>query len=76
MLSQAVVKRLRRVGNCAAIIKEQLKTINDFTLTIKNIKVQGARATARVQTKNNGHKIVQTVILRHESAGWRLDSVL
>ena len=76
VLDSAVVARLRRVGTCTQIIKDQLKTVDNFTLTIKSIAVTGARATARVQTKHNGQLKTQTVVLRREQGGWRIDSLI
>jgi hypothetical protein len=64
--------RLDKIGKCATIINNQLKTIDDFKLTIKAIMVTGNAATARVQTVHNGTKVVQTVSLTREPAGWRI----
>ena len=62
-------------GTCATKLDNQIKTVDDYTLTINSIKLAGSVATARVQTKHNGNKIVQTVTLTHEKAGWRITSV-
>ena len=64
------------VGGCIAVIKNQLKTIGDFTLTVESIKVTGQTATAVVQTIQAGKKVDSTVRVDHASAGWRLDSLL
>jgi hypothetical protein len=66
--------RLNKIGKCATIIDNQLKTIDDFKLTIKKIQVNGSAATARVQSVHNGKQVIQTVSLTHESAGWRVVS--
>jgi hypothetical protein len=66
--------RLDKIGKCATIVDAQLKTIDDFKLTVKTIQVSGSSATARVQTVHNGKKVIQTVSLTHESAGWRVVS--
>jgi len=62
-------------GTCATKLDNQIKTVDDYTLTIKSIKLAGSVATARVQTKQNGNKVVQTVTLARENAGWRITSV-
>jgi hypothetical protein len=64
------------VGDCQAVIKAQLKTVGDFTLTVESVKVNGKTATAVVQTIQAGKKVNSTVRVDHVSAGWRLDSLL
>ena len=76
VLDAAVVKRLGNLAGCTSALTHQLKTIGDFTLTIKTILVNGSKATATVQTVNNGKKVIQRVLLRQQSGGWRLESVL
>jgi len=74
VLASTLRARLNKVGKCATIIDNQLKTVDDFKLTIKTILVNGSAATARVQSTHNGKQIIQTVSLIHESAGWRVVS--
>jgi hypothetical protein len=74
ILSSAALARIARAGACKTIITDQLKTINDFTLTIEDIHVNGDTATAHVQTKQNGKKVIQPITLVHESGGWRIES--
>jgi hypothetical protein len=66
---------LKKSGSCQTDLDNQLKTIDDFTLTIESIKVAGKTATARVQTKVNGQKTISTVSLADEKAGWRISSI-
>jgi hypothetical protein len=68
--------RLDKLGKCSTIVANQLKTVDDFKLTIKAITVKGKTATARVQTVHNGTKVVQTVSLTREPAGWRVVSAV
>ena len=72
----AVVKKLGNTVKCTSAVTAQLKTIGDFTLTIKTIIVTGSKATATVQTEDNGTKVIKTVQLRQQSGNWRLASVL
>ena len=74
VLSSSLRSELNRSGSCQTKIKNQLKTIDDFTLTVESITVSGAAATAKVQTVNDGKKVIQTVALAHEKAGWRITS--
>lgn len=75
VLDRAALARLAKAGNCKTIVTNQLKTINDFTLTIETIQVHGNRATASVQTVDDGHKVLGTLNLVHQPAGWRIDSL-
>jgi hypothetical protein len=72
----AIVKRLGNTAGCTTAVTAQLKTIGDFTLTVKTIIVTGSKATATVQTEDNGTKVIKTVVLRQQSGNWRLASVL
>jgi hypothetical protein len=82
VLSAALVKSLNRVAaatkkgdTCATVIDNQLKTVDDFTLSIKTIVIKGSTATARVQTAYLGKKVVSGVGLVDEPAGWRIASI-
>ena len=72
----AIVKRLGNQTQCTTDVTAQLKTVGDFTLTIKTIIVKGSKATATVQTEDNGTKVIKTVLLHQQSGSWRLASVL
>ncbi len=75
MLASSLRKTLNASGSCQTKIDNQLKTIDDFTLTIESIKVSGSTATARVQSEYNGSKVIQPVKLVDQKAGWRISSV-
>jgi Putative lumazine-binding len=75
VLASALKATLNRSGTCSTKLDNQIKTVDDYTLTIKSIKLAGSVATARVQTKRNGSNLVQTVTLAREKAGWRITSV-
>jgi len=72
VLSTQLQTRLNKIEKCSTIIDNQLKTIDDTTLTIKSIAVSGSNATARVQTVTYGKKVISTVTLHNETAGWRI----
>jgi hypothetical protein len=74
ILSSAALARIAHAGDCKTIITNQLKTINDFTVTIEDIHVNGNTAVAHVQTSHNGKKVIQPVTLVHEPSGWRVES--
>jgi len=72
VLSTQLQSRLNKIGTCATIIDNQLKTIDDTTLAIESISLSGSNATAKVRTVNAGNKVISTVTLHNETAGWRI----
>ncbi|MGD1050910.1 MAG: hypothetical protein ABR947_07545 [Solirubrobacteraceae bacterium] len=75
VLGSALRSALKKSGSCQTDVDNQLKTVDDFTLTIESIKVSGKAATARVQTEVNGQKTISTVSLADQKAGWRISSI-
>jgi len=75
VLASSVRDKLNQIGSCTTIITNQLKTSDDYTLTVESIKVSGSTATAQVQTVHNGKKVISTVSLLKQSGGWRLASI-
>jgi len=76
VLDGRLVKALGGTSTCETDITAQLKTIDDFSLTVKTITLSGNKATASVQTIEAGKKKLQSVVLHKDAAGWRVDSVL
>jgi hypothetical protein len=74
VLASALRSTLNKSGSCQTKIDNQLKTVDDFTLKIESITLAGSVATSKVQTVDDGKKVVQTVSLAHQKAGWRLVS--
>ena len=74
MLDSQLRATLNKLGDCAKLIDNQLKTVDDFTLTVKKVNVKGSTATASVQTVRYRVKVIQTVTLKLESGAWRLAS--
>ena len=75
MLASAVRSKLNKIGNCTTIINNQLKTSDDYTLTVEAIKVTGSNASAQVKVEQNGKKVISTVSLIKQSGGWRVSSI-
>jgi len=77
VLDANALARINHAGDCTTIITNQLKTINDFTLSTENIVIgkTGKTAIASVQSVHDGKKVVQGLKLERESAGWRIDSI-
>ena len=76
VLDARIVKQLGGTSSCQTAITAQLKTIDDFSLAVKSISLSGKTATARVQVEVAGKKQIQSVLLHHDAAGWRVNSVL
>jgi hypothetical protein len=74
VLGTALVAALNKKGGCSTDLNNQLKTVDDYTLTIKSIALAGSTATARVQTVDNGTKVIQTVSLAKQKGVWRITS--
>jgi hypothetical protein len=75
VVASAVRNELNKVGSCATIIDDQLKTTDDSTLTIESIKVTGASASAQVQTVHDDKKVISTVTLVRQSGSWRVATI-
>jgi hypothetical protein len=75
VLASSVRARLNKIGSCATIIQDQLKTTDDSTLTIEAIKVKGSNASAQVQTIHDRNKVISTVTLVKQSGGWRISGI-
>jgi copper chaperone CopZ len=63
------------VGSCQTIIKNQIKTIDDNTITIEKISLAGTTATATVQSTVNGKKVDSSMTLAKQSGGWRIATI-
>jgi hypothetical protein len=76
LLSQRRVDALDRGnGSCRSALDNQLDDADVFDMDVDSIRVAGQRATARVRSTYNGHKVARTVGFVFEQRRWRLDSV-
>jgi hypothetical protein len=75
VFSHSLQQALNKSGTCATKVDNQLKTIDDFTLTVKSISVSGSSATAKVQTVDDRTKVIETVTLGREKGSWRIESI-
>jgi hypothetical protein len=76
VLDARLVKKLGGAAACQTIITAQLKTTDDFSLSVKAITLSGKSATASVQTVVAGKKKIQSVRLYQDAGGWRVDSLV
>jgi hypothetical protein len=75
VLAPALTKRLNELGDCATILNKQIDTVDDETLDIESITVDGSSASAQVKSVYDGNKRVETLKLVHVHAGWRIASI-
>lgn len=75
VLATSVRAKLNKVGSCQTIIKNQIKTIDDNTITIEKISLAGTTATATVQSTVNGKKVDSSMTLAKQSGGWRIATI-
>jgi hypothetical protein len=75
VLANAVRSELNKLGTCATIIDNQLKTTDDSTLTVKSITINGANASAQVETVHDRNKVISTVKLARQNGLWRIASI-
>jgi hypothetical protein len=75
VLAASVQSKLNKIGTCATIIDNQLKTADDSTLVVEAINVTGSTATAQVKVEQNGKKVISTVSLLQQNGGWRVSSI-
>jgi hypothetical protein len=75
VLASSVRSKLNQLGTCATIIDNQLKTSDDFTLTVEAIHVTGSSATAQVKVVRNNKKVISTVSLLKQTGGWRVSAI-
>ncbi|MDE3069137.1 MAG: hypothetical protein KGJ43_00210 [Acidobacteriota bacterium] len=59
-------------SSCAEALKEQLKQVEDVSLSVKSISVHGTSAAARVQSTWSGKTCVSTLLLEREGKAWKI----
>jgi hypothetical protein len=74
-LAASLVKRLSSArGGCQQVMKDQLKEIASFEVTIQSIQVDSAAgtATAKVKSRYSGKNRISTIALVKEGARWKI----
>jgi hypothetical protein len=62
-------------GTCKQALKRQLGSIDSYELTVKQIAVRGATATATVQSTWSGKLRLATLELVREGRSWRISGL-
>jgi hypothetical protein len=60
---------------CTEAIKEQLKNVEDLTLTVQSVTVHGRTATATVKSTRSGKSQLSTLKLQKEGEDWKISGV-
>jgi hypothetical protein len=60
---------------CTETIKEQLKNVEDLTLTVQSVTVHGKTATATVKSTWSGKSQLSTLKLQREGEDWKISGV-
>ena len=75
-LAAPLIARIRASGKgCQEALKEQLKNVEDVSLSIKTVTVHGKNATATVKSVRNGKTVPSTLTLVKEGKGWKISGV-
>jgi len=79
-LAAGLVARIDASGkpygkDCEAALKEQLKNVEDETLTVDTVTVHGKDATAGVKSVEYGKSVPKTLTLVKEANGWKISGV-
>ena len=73
--SRAARARLSTGGSCKQALKRQLGSIDSYELTVKQVAVRGATATATVQSTWSGKLRLATLQLVREGRSWRISGL-
>jgi hypothetical protein len=81
-LASSLVERIRESGKreaggkgCTEVVKELLKDVEDPTLTVQHVKVDGKNAVATVKSVRSGKSRTATLTLVKEGEDWRISGV-
>ena len=75
-LAASLTRRIETSGKgCEEALKEQLKDVEDLTLTVQDVTVNGKNATATVRSIRNGIAKPSTLALVKEGQAWRISGL-
>jgi hypothetical protein len=73
LLAPNLLGTLRRQGtSCATAVKEQVKIADSFDLTVDDVTVDGAKATAKVTSGKGSKTSTDTLDLEKVGAAWKI----
>jgi Putative lumazine-binding len=76
ILAPALAAKLKDSGGgCTHVIDNQLKTVENYDLTIESITVNGNSAQARVKSISAGKSHFDTLLLTKVGNSWRLSGL-
>jgi copper chaperone CopZ len=75
LLAKELVERIKASGtDCVKAVDKALDEADSFTLTVEDVEVKGAKATARVETGVDEEK-VETLELVREGKDWKISGL-
>lgn len=75
-LAAELTKRIAASGKgCEDALKEQLKDVEDLTLTIEGVTIDGKKASATVKSTRDGKTKPATLLLVKEGQDWKISGV-
>ncbi len=75
-LAVAVRARLRAAGSdCEQAMKHQLGAIDDYEMSVQQIAVHGAAASAQVKSTWSGKQRLATLLLVREGGAWKVSGL-
>lgn len=75
-LAAKLREQIARSGeSCEEALRVQLKAVEDITLEVKSISVQGKSATAQVKSTYSGKLCASTLLLAKEGTAWRISGL-
>jgi ABC-type glycerol-3-phosphate transport system substrate-binding protein len=76
-LASTLVTSIRASGKgCTEALKEQLKSVEDLTVTIESVSVDGKTATAIVKSTRSGKSVPDTLKLVKEGGAWKISGLV
>ena len=64
-----------RAGSCAKAVDAALDDTDSFSLKVESVRVQGDRATARVEADRGDRDEIITLGLVKQGTGWRISDL-
>jgi hypothetical protein len=75
LTSDDAAKLKQGTKTCADVVKDQLEDADVYKLDVKSIKVDGATATAVVESQFDGKDAPRTLSLVKQGNSWRIDGL-
>lgn len=76
LLTEARLALVKQLGtNCKTGVKDAFEDADSFDLTVDDVTIDGASATAKVTSGRGSNKKSDTLSLKREGTAWKVDSL-